>query len=90
MHIRTSTSASSLSSEYDALSRIGIDDPCEYISQRYCAVSGRDDLVQLSTCCVGKAVVSRVEGALEEMLGSGDWFDSMVSVQNFIWLCVQD
>ena len=67
-------------SEYDALSRIGINDPREYISQHYCTMSGSGELVQLSTCCVGKAVVTRVEGALEEMLGSGGWFDSMVSV----------
>jgi hypothetical protein len=63
--------------EYDALSRIGINDPREYISQHYCTMSGSGELVQLSTCCVGKAVVTRVEGALEEMLGSGGWFDSM-------------
>jgi hypothetical protein len=64
--------------EYDALSRIGINDPREYISQHYCTMSGSGELVQLSTCCVGKAVVTRVEGALEEMLGSGGWFDSMI------------
>ena len=49
------------------------------MSQRYSSDCRNDDLVQLSTCCIGKAVMSRVEGALEEVLGSGDWFDAMVS-----------
>ena len=62
--------------EYDALSRLGIDDPQEYVSRRY----GCKDIVQLSTCCVGRSVVTRVEGALEEVVGSGEWVDVMVSV----------
>lgn len=67
------------STEYDALSRLGIEDPRGYIMQRYSASgSSSDELIQLSTCCVGKAVISRVEGALEEVLGSGHWLDAMV------------
>lgn len=65
--------------EYDALSRLGIDDPQEYISRRY----GSKDIVQLSTCCVGRSVVTRVEGALEEVVGSGEWVDVMVSMISF-------
>ena len=32
---------------------------------------------------MGSAVVARVEGALEEMFGSGDWVDVMVRVRLF-------
>lgn len=75
------------STEYDALSRLGIEDPRGYIMQRYSTSgSSNDELVQLSTCCVGKAVVSRVEGAVEELLGSGNWLDAMVRNYLYIYL----
>ena len=61
------------------LLRLGIDNPRDYVSQRYCGGSESGDIFLLSTCCVGKAVVSRVEGAVEEALASGHWADSMVS-----------
>lgn len=64
--------------EYDALSRLGVDEPCAFISQRYSETIANGELVQLSTCCVGKDVINRLEGSLEEILASGSWFDSMV------------
>ena len=62
--------------EYDALSRMGIDDPKGYIEKRY-ASGGK--VTQLVTCAVGEAVVTEVEAAVEEAQSSGSWVDVMVS-----------
>ena len=67
-----------ISAEYDALSRLGIHEPCEFVSQRYRDPIANGNLVQLSTCCVGKGVINRVEGSLEEVLVSANWIDTMV------------
>ena len=68
----------SLSIEYDALSRLGIENPSQFISQRYNGRKDSEQLLLLSTCCVGEAVMSRVQGALEAILGSVHWIDCMV------------
>ena len=70
--------------EYDALSRLGIDEPHEFISNRYSKDKMSGDLLLLSTCCVGKAVMSRIEGMVEEVLGSAEWADAMVSILLFL------
>ena len=65
-----------ITTEYDALSRMGIDDPKGYIEKRY-ASSGKVTL--LVTCAVGEAVVTQVEAAVEEAQSSGTWVDVIVS-----------
>ena len=62
--------------EYDAMSRLGIDDPRGYITRRY---GNRDDVIQLESCCVSQVVVMEVDAALEEVRTSGGWVDIMVS-----------
>ena len=62
--------------EYDAMSRLGIDDPKGYISRRY---GKRDDVIQLETCCLCKMALIEVDAALEEVRTSGGWVDIMVS-----------
>jgi hypothetical protein len=63
--------------EYDALSRLGISNPQTFVYQRYSGDVQSSNLVLLSSCCVGKTVIGKVEGALEEMLTSGMWADIM-------------
>ena len=65
-----------ITTEYDALSRMGIDNPKGYIEKRY-ASGGKVTL--LVTCAVGEAVVTQVEAAVEEAQSSGSWVDVMVS-----------
>lgn len=64
--------------EYDALSRMGIDDPKGFVEKRY----GESDtkVTLLVTCAVGEAVVTEVEAAVEEAQSSGSWIDIMVSI----------
>ena len=66
-----------ITTEYDALTRMGIDDPRDYIEKRY-ASDGKVTL--LVTCAVGEAVVTQVEAAVEEAQSSGSWVDIMVSI----------
>ena len=61
--------------EYDALTRLGIDDPKGYITSRY---SRHGDIIQLQTCCVGQVVLTEIEAALDEIQSSGGWLDAMV------------
>lgn len=61
--------------EYDAIARLGIDNPQEYLSRRY---GNQTKLLKLETCCVGHLVQTRVEAALEEVQGSNGWVDIMV------------
>lgn len=60
--------------EYDAISRLGIDSPLEYLTRRYC---NQTKLLHLETCCVGQLVQTRVEAALEEVQSSNSWVDIM-------------
>lgn len=64
-----------ITTEYDALSRMGIDDPKGYIEKRY-ACSGK--VTPLVTCAVGEVVITEVEAAVEEAQSSGSWVDIMV------------
>jgi len=58
--------------EYDAVSRLGISDPTQFIKKKYCAVPG---LVYLSSCCVGPGIVEQLEVSIDEALSSGGWCD---------------
>ncbi len=62
--------------EYDALARLGIDDPQAYVNSRY---GDSKDVVQLQSCCVGQSVLTEVEGAVEEMQSTQGWVDILVS-----------
>lgn len=65
--------------EYDALIRMGIDEPKSFIERRY----GTDHKVTLLvTCAVGEAVVTEVEAAVEEAQSSKSWVDIMVSARS--------
>ena len=68
-------------SEFDTLSRLGVDDPRAHASARY---GQREGVLLLETCCVGGRVVMEVEGALEELLDSGGWVD--ILVRPYGWL----
>ena len=73
--------------EYDAISRLGIDSPLEYLTRRYC---NQTKLLHLETCCVGQLVQTRVEAALEEVQSSNSWVDIMVSpllLHHILYLC---
>lgn len=60
--------------EYDALTRLGIQDPKSYIRKKF-----KDEpIAYLTTLCVGKDIISQVEASLDEVLNSGSWFDVMV------------
>lgn len=62
--------------EYDALTRLGIQDPKSYIRKKF-----KDEpIAYLNTLCVGKNIISQVEASLDEVLNSGSWFDVMVSL----------
>lgn len=60
--------------EYDAISRLGIDNPQEYLNRRY---GNQTKLLKLETCCVGQLVTTRVEATLEEAQSSNGWVDVM-------------
>ncbi len=61
-------------SEYDALSRLGINDPKTYIKKRLRGTP----LQYLSSCCVGKIIQDRVEAEVTEAVSTGGWVDVMV------------
>jgi len=57
--------------EYDAVTRLGISDPKQYIKKRF-PDSG---LVFLTSCCISGSIVEQMEVAVEEALNSGSWVD---------------
>ena len=76
-----------ITTEYDALSRMGIDDPKGYIEKRY-TTGGKVTL--LVTCAVGEAVITQVEAAVEEAQSSGSWVDIMVRTVTCVLGCVNN
>lgn len=64
--------------EYDALVRLGIQDPKTYIRKKF-----KDECVtHLNSVCVGKNILNQIEATIEETLNSGGWVDILVSVTN--------
>ncbi|KAJ7341763.1 hypothetical protein JRQ81_006757 [Phrynocephalus forsythii] len=57
--------------EFDALSRLGIPDPVNYIKKRYKSLQ----LLFLKASCVGQEMVDQVEASVDEALSSGTWVD---------------
>ncbi|XP_060119739.1 E3 UFM1-protein ligase 1-like [Heteronotia binoei] len=57
--------------EFDALSRLGIPDPVNYIKKRYKSLQ----LLFLKTSCVGQEIMDQVEASVDEAINSGTWVD---------------
>ena len=55
--------------EYDALIRIGISDPEGYIKRKF------QDLIYLSTCCIGQQILDQIEASIEETLATGSYVE---------------
>lgn len=71
--------------EFDALSRLGIPDPVNYIKKRYKSLQ----LLFLKSSCVGQEIVDQVEASVDEAISSGTWVDIAVCSLLFIsfhWL----
>lgn len=67
--------------EYDALGRLGIDDPQGYVSRRYC--TPEETVVQLVTCALGDSVLKELEGTIDDIHNSEvGWIDVLVSVKH--------
>ena len=62
--------------EYEAVSRLGIQDPVVFLKKKF----GADiDVVYLTSCCIGRTIQEQLEAVVEDALSSGGWCD--VSVQ---------
>ncbi|XP_053396896.1 E3 UFM1-protein ligase 1-like isoform X2 [Mercenaria mercenaria] len=59
--------------EYDALKRLGISDPKDFIKKRFKC----EHMIYLGTCCMGRALQEQVEASMEEALADGTWVDIM-------------
>nr|CAG4649980.1 EOG090X0267 [Sida crystallina] len=59
--------------EFDALTRLGIQDPKGYCRKRFKDTS----LLYLSTCCVGSYILEQIEAAIDEALSSHSWLEIM-------------
>ncbi|XP_054826044.1 E3 UFM1-protein ligase 1 isoform X2 [Eublepharis macularius] len=57
--------------EFDALSRLGIPDPVNYVKKRYKS----SQLLFLKASCVGQEIVDQVEASVDEAISSGTWVD---------------
>ncbi|XP_053143535.1 E3 UFM1-protein ligase 1 isoform X1 [Hemicordylus capensis] len=57
--------------EFDALLRLGIPDPVNYIKKRYKHLQ----LLFLKASCVGQEIVDQVEASVDEAISSGTWVD---------------
>ncbi|XP_061479361.1 E3 UFM1-protein ligase 1 [Rhineura floridana] len=57
--------------EFDALYRLGIPDPVNYIKKRYKSLQ----LLFLTASCVGQEIVDQVEASVDEAISSGTWVD---------------
>lgn len=62
-------------SEYDALRRLGISDPKDFVKKRLKS----EHIVYLNSCCVGRTIQEQVESSVEEALAEGSWVDIMAS-----------
>ncbi|KAL0163803.1 hypothetical protein M9458_039556, partial [Cirrhinus mrigala] len=56
---------------FDALTRLGIPDPVNYIKKRFKS----SKLLFLKSACVGKAIVDQLEASVEEAINSATWVD---------------
>lgn len=61
-------------SEFEALTRLGIPDPINYIKKRFKS----SKLLFLKSACVGQALVDQLEASVEEAVSSATWTDLQV------------
>ncbi|XP_059145285.1 E3 UFM1-protein ligase 1-like [Physella acuta] len=59
--------------EFDAISRLGISDPKGYVKKKFKS----EQLVFLSSCCVGPVISEQVQYTVDEALNQGVWVDIM-------------
>ena len=65
--------------EYDALRRLGIEDPKSYVKRRYCSTSEKS-VMQLASCVIGETVLKELEGVVDNLHDSElEWVDVLVS-----------
>ncbi|XP_066555162.1 E3 UFM1-protein ligase 1 isoform X2 [Amia ocellicauda] len=57
--------------EFDALTRLGIPDPINYIKKRYKS----SKLLFLRAACVGQGIIDQLEASIEEAVNSATWTD---------------
>ena len=76
MYIRYSYTHGVLLLEFDALSRLGIDDPVLYIKNHY----SNSDVILLKTCCIGYSITAQVLAAIEDAKSSQSWVDILVRI----------
>lgn len=60
--------------EFEALTRLGIPDPINYIKKRFKS----NNLLFLRSACVGRALVDQLEASVEEAVNSATWTDLQV------------
>ncbi|XP_040581791.1 E3 UFM1-protein ligase 1 [Lepeophtheirus salmonis] len=58
--------------EYDALSRLGIQDTKSYIKKRF----KDSDIVYLSSCAVGQVLVDSIDASIDEVITSNFWMEA--------------
>ena len=64
-----------MNAEYDSLTRLGVSDVRNTIKKR---LKG-EQLVMLSSCCVGPAIQDQVSASIEDALTNDTWVDVKVS-----------
>lgn len=62
--------------EYDALSRVGINDPKSFIAK---SIQSEDDLLYLQNCAVGQQLLDQIEATVEEVSASRSWTNILVN-----------
>ncbi|KAH0622158.1 hypothetical protein JD844_024212 [Phrynosoma platyrhinos] len=72
--------------EFDALSRLGIPDPMNYIKKRYKS----SQLLFLKASCVGQEIVDQVEASVDEAISSGTWVDIAEMKNNPVHLITEE
>lgn len=68
-----------LVSEYSALNRLGISDAKAFVKRHF----PNEKLLLLEYCAVGKQLLDKVEGSVEEAISSLFWIDIMVCLVCF-------
>lgn len=66
-------------SEYDALSRSGINDPKSFIEK---SVQSQENLQYLKNCAIGQGLLDQIEASVEEAVASQSWINILVKVNS--------
>lgn len=57
--------------EYDAVSRLGVSDPKQFIKR----IFANESITFLSKCCLGHTILDQIESALDECISSSSYLD---------------